>query len=796
MDSRPPPPLIVIGNIMTRDLRASLLIKFILVALVLLVFHAAPVFAATINVDATCSLAQAINEANEATTDTGSCEAGDDADSSASPPKDGHDTIMLTPDTPGIYESGGTYTLTAALPALSTKITIDGNGLRISGNDAYRVFNITSSGDVKLENQVIRNGAVTGDGGAIYVAGKLTLRKVAVQNSAASGRGGGIFVSSGDVTITKSAIISNTASGNGGGIYVVDSNFTPTNVTVAENSAAQGGGIYVTGTVSDAVSRIHYVTITRNSATSNPGGGGILNNSRALQVSRSIIYGNTAGGVAENCHLTGSPTVDFRENIVGPSSAAACTNNQDTRDPLLVDELYWELNPPVSRLYEGSPALNAGPPDSPPNCWSNTTDQQNNTRPQGSGCDYGAWEGEGRPLPAQTPAAPKASFTAAVDTGNVLRWTFDASGSSGSITSYAWTFGDGNSGTGQTTAHSYSSGGSYTVTLTATGPGGSDSATQSISVSQPVQAPVASFTYSVNGNQASFTSTSTGSNLSFSWDVNGDGAADYSDQNPSHSYPNISATYSVTLTVSNSAGSNSATQSIPVTQLLTAQLSSNAVLPPVAPPVGSAGSAGSASFVSGTARPEPTPSTCESLPANIEVKPRTEQTQCQRVAGAAIGDPMLAAAATEAVDVWSWVKPDTKVCFKGDSGAIRFTDTAAMPRRTMDKETFSDGGMICAMIDGPGIAVLVEGPPRALATPAAPAPQRLSGCMVKTKEILYFRESPGGGLVIRDWIPNSWLPKDVTLTAMEEKSGWYKVDYYGVEGWISGDYVEPKGNCG
>ena len=791
MISHPPPPVIYHNNTSLLDFPSAFAFKLILVALVLLVFYAAPVFAATINVDATCSLAQAINEANEATTDTGSCEAGDDADSSASPPKDGQDTIELTDQIPGITVTN-TYTLTAALPALSTKITIKGNGVVISGNDTYRVFNITSSGDVKLENLIIRNGAVTGDGGGIYVAGKLTLYKVAVQNSAASGRGGGIVVSSGDLTITRSAITGNTASGNGGGVYVVNSNFSSTNVTVAENSAAQGGGIYVTGTVSDAVSRIHYVTITRNSATSNPGGGGILNDARDLQVSRSIIYGNTAGGVAENCHLTGSPSVDFRENIVGPSSAAACTNNQDTRDPLLVDELYWELDPPVSRLYEGSPALNAGPPDSPPNCWSNTIDQQSTARPVGTGCEYGAWEGEGIPRPVETPAAPKASFTASVDTGNVLRWNFDASGSSGSITSYAWTFGDGNSGTGQTSAHTYSSGGSYTVTLTATGPGGSDSATQSISVSQPVAAPVASFSYSLNGNQASFTSTSTGSNLSFSWDVNGDGAADYSDQNPSHSYPDISATYAVTLTVSNSAGSDSATQSISVTQLLTAQLSSNAVLPPV----GSAGSAGSASFVSAPATPEPTPSTCESLPANIEVKPRTEQTQCQQVAGAAIGDPMLAAAATEAVDVWSWVKPDTKVCFKGDSGAIRFTDTAAMPRRTMDKETFSDGGMVCAMIDGPGIAVLVEGPPRALATPAAPAPQRLSGCMVKTKEILNFRESPGGGLVIRDWIPNSWLPKDVTLTAMEEKSGWYKVDYYGVEGWISGDYVERKGSCG
>ena len=82
-----------------------------------------------------------------------------------------------------------------------------------------------------------------------------------------------------------------------------------------------------------------------------------------------------------------------------------------------------------------------------------------------------------------------------------------------------------------------------------TGPGGSNSATQIISVSTPPDPPRASFTYSVSGYRVSFSSTSTGSNLSFSWDVDGDRAEDYSDQNPSHTYPSTPATYTVTLTV-------------------------------------------------------------------------------------------------------------------------------------------------------------------------------------------------------------------------------------------------------
>ena len=72
----------------------------------------------------------------------------------------------------------------------------------------------------------------------------------------------------------------------------------------------------------------------------------------------------------------------------------------------------------------------------------------------------------------------------------------------------------------------------------------------------------------------------------------------------------------------------------------------------------------------------------------------------------------------------------------------------------------------------------------------------LQNCMVTTTEIVNFRESPGGGLIIVPWIPNSWLPENATLTALERTDSWFKVDFYGLQGWISADYVTPQGNCG
>lgn len=78
--------------------------------------------------------------------------------------------------------------------------------------------------------------------------------------------------------------------------------------------------------------------------------------------------------------------------------------------------------------------------------------------------------------------APNAVFTV---TCNSVTCSFDASGSSddSGIASYAWDFGDGQSGVGETTAHTYATGDTYSVTLTVT-----DTAGQTDSVSQDVNA--------------------------------------------------------------------------------------------------------------------------------------------------------------------------------------------------------------------------------------------------------------------------------------------------------------------
>ena len=67
-------------------------------------------------------------------------------------------------------------------------------------------------------------------------------------------------------------------------------------------------------------------------------------------------------------------------------------------------------------------------------------------------------------------AAPTATFTVSPSTGTAATTTFqfNAADSQGSISTYAWDFGDGGTGSGQTASHQYAAAGTYTVRLTIT----------------------------------------------------------------------------------------------------------------------------------------------------------------------------------------------------------------------------------------------------------------------------------------------------------------------------------------
>ena len=166
--------------------------------------------------------------------------------------------------------------------------------------------------------------------------------------------------------------------------------------------------------------------------------------------------------------------------------------------------------------------------------------------------------GRSAELNAVAPAPPVASFTADKTSGTFpLAVNFNSSASTGTITSYGWTFGDGGTSTLANPSHTYLSAGTYTVALTVSGSAGSNTQTRTgyITVTEP--APVASFVASVTSGTeplaVNFTDLSTGSITTHAWTF-GDGGTSTA-PSPSHIYANA-GTYSVGLTVTGPGGSN------------------------------------------------------------------------------------------------------------------------------------------------------------------------------------------------------------------------------------------------
>jgi PKD repeat protein len=95
---------------------------------------------------------------------------------------------------------------------------------------------------------------------------------------------------------------------------------------------------------------------------------------------------------------------------------------------------------------------------------------------------------------ALTAPRPNVGFTAAPLSGTAPLPVSFTDTSTGGVTSWAWTFGDGGTSTLQNPAHTYTTAGTYTVTLTGTNAnGGSASSTATVQVSAPPEANAVGF---------------------------------------------------------------------------------------------------------------------------------------------------------------------------------------------------------------------------------------------------------------------------------------------------------------
>lgn len=336
--------------------RTRLFISLLLI-LALSAVVTGPAFAATFNLG--CHADPAVNGANLANT-IASANANGQAD-----------IITLT--------GGCTYMLTSVnnstngdngLPVITSPISIEGNGALITRSvsaPAFRIFYVSATGNLSLNNVTITNGLLQVAGSAAYV-----------------NNGGGIF-SFGTLTIANSTIANNMVNDSGSAIYNRSSSATIVNTTIANNtnhnSTASGGAL--SASFGASMSLINS-TIAGNIATGNGAGG--IRSVGSVTIKNTIFANNGL-----NCIGSASNLINGGNNI-DDGSSCGFTAGESNRNPLLGPLANNGGLTQTMLPGAGSPAIDGGNNSVCSNMPVNAHDQRGIARPQGATCDIGAVE--------------------------------------------------------------------------------------------------------------------------------------------------------------------------------------------------------------------------------------------------------------------------------------------------------------------------------------------------------------------------------------------------------------------
>ena len=253
--------------------------------------------------------------------------------------------------------------------------------------------------------EITRNTAALG--GGVYNNGVLEFNLVTFEENVSASNGGGLYNDdNGEAYLTLAWFTNNNAS-LGGGLYNT-SLLHLYQSSLTNNSAlgGQGGGAYNDGAA--AALLVQNTTLSGNMIVpfAAPGGSGIYNNGGDVRLEFSTLAYNNADGV-DNAggHISLRSTILAYHALGNCAGSAAdsqgynledgdsCNLDEPTdltdTDPLLAwldtnggSDLSHALSP-------GSPAIDSGDPD---RCIE--VDQRSVSRPQGAGCDRGAFEAE------------------------------------------------------------------------------------------------------------------------------------------------------------------------------------------------------------------------------------------------------------------------------------------------------------------------------------------------------------------------------------------------------------------
>ena len=323
----------------------------------------------------------------------------------------------------------GTITLITGQLSVSDDLTIDGPGatnLAISGAGATRVLEVIAT-TLQLKGVTVANGSVEhpAAGGGIFSTGTLAVTNTTFLQNESTGNGGAIFNNGGVLAVDRSTFLRNAAAGEGGAIRNLFGTVAVSDSTFAQNSASDGGGIATVNSVSlstitnstfsentanfgggidnEGLLRITNSTFSRNAASG--GHGGAIFNLGTLDVVNATFAANSAfrsgGAIAnplagvtlKNALVASSPTggncsgsiADGGGNLSWPDTSCPGLN----ADPLLDASGLADNGGSTQTiaLLPDSLAIDAAVAANCPE-----TDQRGVIRPQGQGCDVGAFE--------------------------------------------------------------------------------------------------------------------------------------------------------------------------------------------------------------------------------------------------------------------------------------------------------------------------------------------------------------------------------------------------------------------
>jgi predicted outer membrane repeat protein len=352
------------------------------------------------------------------------------------------------PTTPGVgnrifLPPGATITLTGVddldrnvgLPAISTVLTINGNGSTIQRDPAIACVHdgmvepgefglIYNESGLSLNELTLRGGCAdgtTGYGGAVNNAGRLTLGGVVLDENYAQFSGGAVYSAGyagtdGQVSVWESVATANVAR-DGGAFFVggstgalsvnasvfelnsasqyfsggalhlsIAAQANIVNSTFAMNSAGSGGAIQSEGQLA-----LSFVTLAENSTSSGSGGALQIGASGAVQqlTLKSNVFADNAGDGVGNCQFGGGNVTLAGANL---SSDGSCSGFSLASTAAGLQPLAAYGRTALYALSPGSPAVDGAVECSDANGNSVAQDQRGQSRPQGAACDLGAFE--------------------------------------------------------------------------------------------------------------------------------------------------------------------------------------------------------------------------------------------------------------------------------------------------------------------------------------------------------------------------------------------------------------------